>query len=76
MHAQLTSYYGKIASELGRRPDEMIAISGAHTLLTNLVDAYCGRARYALSIVGWIGRLLPPRNPIGSLCGKRPIAGS
>jgi TnpA family transposase len=36
---QRAVYYGKIAPERGRRVDEMIAISGSHTLLTNLVIA-------------------------------------
>lgn len=34
---QRAIYFGKVAPERGRRQDEMIAISGAHTLLTNLV---------------------------------------
>ncbi len=37
---QRTVYTGKIAPERGRRRDELIAISGAHTLLTNLVIAW------------------------------------
>jgi len=37
---QRAVYYGKIAPERGRRIDEMIAISGSHTLLTNLVIAW------------------------------------
>lgn len=37
---QRAVYYGKIAPERGRRKDEMIAIAGAHTLLTNLVIAW------------------------------------
>lgn len=37
---QRAVYYGKVPTERGRRPDEMIAISGSHTLLTNLVLAW------------------------------------
>lgn len=37
---QRAVYLGKIPPERGRRPDELIAISGAHTLLTNLVLAW------------------------------------
>ena len=37
---QRAVYFGKVAPERGRRRDEMIAISGAHTLLTNLVLAW------------------------------------
>jgi TnpA family transposase len=37
---QRAIYYGKVAPERGRRPDEMVAISGAHTLLTNVVIAW------------------------------------
>jgi len=37
---QRAVYYGKVAPERGRRRDEMIAISGSHTLLTNLVLAW------------------------------------
>lgn len=33
-------YFGQMAPERGRRRDEMIAISGSHTLLTNLVIAW------------------------------------
>ena len=37
---QCAIYNGKIAPERGRRCDEMIAISGSLTLLTNLVIAW------------------------------------
>lgn len=37
---QRAVYFGKVSPERGRRRDEMIAISGAHTLLTNLVLAW------------------------------------
>lgn len=37
---QRAIYYGRIAPERGRRSDEMIAISGAHALLTNVVLAW------------------------------------
>ncbi|MGH7462385.1 MAG: transposase, partial [Longimicrobiales bacterium] len=37
---QRAVYYGKVAPERGRRHDEMIASSGSHTLLTNLVLAW------------------------------------
>ena len=37
---QRAVYYGKVPPERGRRRDEMIAISGSHTLLTNLVLAW------------------------------------
>ncbi len=37
---QRAVYYGKVPPERGRRHDEMIAISGSHTLLTNLVLAW------------------------------------
>ena len=37
---QRAVYYGKVAPERGRRRDEIIAISGSHTLLTNLVLAW------------------------------------
>lgn len=37
---QRAIYYGRIAPELGRRTEEMIAISGAHALLTNVVLAW------------------------------------
>jgi hypothetical protein len=37
---QRAIYNGKIAPERGRRRDEMIAISGSLTLLTNLVIAW------------------------------------
>jgi len=37
---QRAVYYGRISHERGRRPDEIIAISGAHILLTNLVIAW------------------------------------
>jgi TnpA family transposase len=37
---QRAIHYGRIAPERGRRGDEMIAISGSHTLLTNLVIAW------------------------------------
>lgn len=34
---QRAVYLGRVPPERGRRPDELIAISGSHTLLTNLV---------------------------------------
>lgn len=34
---QRVIYFGKVPPQRGRRRDEMIAISGSHTLLTNLV---------------------------------------
>lgn len=37
---QRAIYYGRVPTERGRRPDEMTAISGSHTLLTNLVIAW------------------------------------
>ena len=37
---QRAIYYGKIAHDRGRRPDEMKAISGSHALLTNIVLAW------------------------------------
>lgn len=37
---QRAVYFGKVSPERGRRRDEMIAISGSHTLLTNLVVAW------------------------------------
>jgi TnpA family transposase len=37
---QRAVYFGRVSPERGRRRDEMIAISGAHTLLTNLVLAW------------------------------------
>ncbi|MBT2303890.1 Tn3 family transposase [Variovorax paradoxus] len=37
---QRAIYYGRIAPERGRRQDELIAISGAHALLTNIVIAW------------------------------------
>lgn len=37
---QRAVYYRKVAPERGLRRDEMIAISGSHTLLTNLVLAW------------------------------------
>lgn len=37
---QRAVYFGKVSPERGRRKDEIIAISGAHTLLTNLVIAW------------------------------------
>jgi TnpA family transposase len=37
---QRAIYTGKVALERGRRRDEMIAISGSLTLLTNLVIAW------------------------------------
>jgi TnpA family transposase len=37
---QRAIYYGRIAAERGRRADEMIAISGSHALLTNVVLAW------------------------------------
>ncbi len=37
---QRAVYYGKVPPERGRRRDEMVAISGSHTLLTNLVLAW------------------------------------
>lgn len=37
---QRAVYFGKVSPERGRRRDEMIAISGSHTLLTNLVLAW------------------------------------
>ena len=37
---QRAIYYGRIAPERGRRADEMIAISGSHALLTNVVLAW------------------------------------
>ncbi len=37
---QRAVYFGKVAPERGRRRDEMIAISGSHALLTNLVLAW------------------------------------
>jgi TnpA family transposase len=37
---QRAVYYGKVAPERGRRANEMIAISGSHVLLTNLVIAW------------------------------------
>lgn len=37
---QRTIYSGKVAPSRGRRRDELMAISGAHTLLTNLVIAW------------------------------------
>lgn len=37
---QRAIYTGKIAPERGRRRDELVAISGAHTLLTNIVIAW------------------------------------
>ncbi|MBC3917094.1 Tn3 family transposase [Undibacterium sp. CY18W] len=37
---QRAIYFGKMPVDRGRRADEMIAISGAHTLLTNVVIAW------------------------------------
>jgi TnpA family transposase len=37
---QRAIYYGKVPPERGRRANEMIAISGSHVLLTNLVIAW------------------------------------
>jgi hypothetical protein len=37
---QRAVYFGKVAPERGRQHDEMMAISGSHTLLTNLVLAW------------------------------------
>lgn len=37
---QRAIYFGRIPADRGRRRDELIAISGAHTLLTNLVIAW------------------------------------
>jgi TnpA family transposase len=37
---QRAIYYGRLAAERGRRRDEMRAISGSHTLLTNIVLAW------------------------------------
>ncbi|HVK93862.1 MAG TPA: Tn3 family transposase [Noviherbaspirillum sp.] len=37
---QRAVYYGKVPPERGRRANEMIAISGSHVLLTNLVIAW------------------------------------
>lgn len=37
---QRAVYYGKVPPERGRRSNEMIAISGSHVLLTNLVIAW------------------------------------
>jgi TnpA family transposase len=37
---QRAIYYGRIAPERGRRADEMMTISGAHALLTNVVLAW------------------------------------
>lgn len=37
---QRAVYFGRVSPERGRRRDEMIAISGSHTLLTNLVLAW------------------------------------
>ncbi|MFA7269579.1 MAG: Tn3 family transposase [Sterolibacterium sp.] len=49
---QRAVYYGKIPPERGRRKDEMIAISGAHTLLTNLVIAWNTHQMQSI-INGW-----------------------
>jgi TnpA family transposase len=37
---QRAIYTGKVAPERGRRRDEMVAISGSHALLTNIVLAW------------------------------------
>ena len=37
---QRAVYSGKVAPERGRRRDEMLAISGSHALLTNIVLAW------------------------------------
>jgi hypothetical protein len=37
---QRAIHYGKVAPERGRRHDEMMAISGSHALLTNVVIAW------------------------------------
>ena len=37
---QRVVYSGKVAPERGRRRDEMLAISGSHALLTNIVLAW------------------------------------
>ncbi|MFZ6682218.1 Tn3 family transposase [Undibacterium sp. Tian12W] len=49
---QRAVYYGKVPPERGRRSDEMIAISGSHALLTNLVIAW-NTARMQDTIVKW-----------------------
>ncbi len=37
---QRAIYYGRVAPGRGRRRDEMVAISGSHALLTNIVIAW------------------------------------
>ena len=37
---QRAIYYGRLAPERGRRRDELVAISGSHALLTNIVIAW------------------------------------
>jgi hypothetical protein len=37
---QRAIYFGRIRHDRGRRSDELIAISGAHSLLTNIVIAW------------------------------------
>jgi TnpA family transposase len=37
---QRAIYYGRLAPERGRRQDELVAISGSHALLTNIVIAW------------------------------------
>ncbi|MGU2419716.1 Tn3 family transposase [Burkholderia cenocepacia] len=49
---QRAIYTGKVAPERGRRRDEMIAISGSLTLLTNLVIAW-NTQRMQISVDGW-----------------------
>ena len=49
---QRAIYYGRLAPERGRRQDELIAISGAHALLTNIVIAW-NTARMQTVIERW-----------------------
>lgn len=52
---QRTIYTGKVAPERGRRRDEMIAISGSLTLLTNLVIAW-NTQRMQATVDAWRGK--------------------
>ncbi|MCA8199280.1 Tn3 family transposase [Burkholderia vietnamiensis] len=49
---QRAIYTGRVASERGRRRDEMVAISGSLTLLTNLVIAW-NTQRMQATVDGW-----------------------
>jgi hypothetical protein len=48
-------YYGRVTPERGRRGDELIAISGSHALLTNIVLAW-NTYRMEETVRAWRGK--------------------